>query len=216
MEIITFSLYGKNFNYIICSIYRPPQSDPYIFNEMLCNRVLNAIGPLKNIILIGDFNINLFNPSNLNSVNEFLNSMFSFNLFPIITKPTRLNNNINAINQFSLIDHIWSNFKTGFDHASGIIECSLTDHFPIFYLFREKLDKIVKVSQYRVFNNNLREKFSNLVNNTSFDEVFIMNNLDFAFDFFYKKLFDLYDKVFPKRNKKSCNQTSKVPWMTAS
>ena len=39
---------------------------------------------------MGDYNINLINYDVHNTTNDFLDTMFSYNMYPLITKPTRV------------------------------------------------------------------------------------------------------------------------------
>lgn len=53
----------------------------------------------KNLILVGDFNINLLNYDCNNDTNDFLNIIQSNSLIPLILKPARLTAKISLINQ---------------------------------------------------------------------------------------------------------------------
>ena len=57
--------------------------------------------------------------------NEFLDMMYSYNIYPLITKPTRI-----SANRASLIDNIYTNTFEKKIH-NGIIYDDLSDHFPI-------------------------------------------------------------------------------------
>ena len=75
---------NNNKNIVTC-LYRQPDSsiDDFINNieKLFTNKQ-------RNIYLCGDFNINLFNYNSNNQVNNFLDSIYSLGLFPLITKPT--------------------------------------------------------------------------------------------------------------------------------
>ena len=43
------------------------------------------------------------------------------------------------IMEYYLIHQIWTNLMEGSDHKSGIIHYQITDHLPIFFLFRKIL-----------------------------------------------------------------------------
>lgn len=64
--------------------------------------------------------------------------MYSFSIFPVITKPTRVTDNT-----ASLLDHVWTT-KVEFNIGNFRIETDLSDHFPILAQF--KLHKNKKVS----------------------------------------------------------------------
>ena len=67
------------------------------------------------VIVVGDININLYNPLSNKSIQEFIENMWGYNYFPIITLPAKINEN-NNLTKYSLIDQIWSNFSSGRDH----------------------------------------------------------------------------------------------------
>ena len=80
----------------------------------------------RNIYLFGDFNINLLNYSSNNQVNTFLDYIYSFGLFPLITKPTRITSH-----SATLIDNIHT-ITHDYAHMSGIILCDINDHITVF------------------------------------------------------------------------------------
>ena len=94
------------FRYLICAIYRPPSASHDLFNYTLFQEIIPNIPSNCLPIIVGDVNLNLFNPNNKYSIEEFINNMLSWNFFPVITRPTRLNENINGVVPFSLLDHI--------------------------------------------------------------------------------------------------------------
>ena len=57
--------------------------------------------------------------------------------------PTMINEN-NPRTKFSLIDHIWSNFKRGSNHVAGVIDYLISDHLPMFYFFNRSCSKVVE------------------------------------------------------------------------
>ena len=85
-------------------------------------------------ILVGDFNLNLYNPRNLGFINNFINGMLGHNFLNMINLPTVINEN-NTITKYSLIDQIWTNFDRHVNQLSGVIDYLITDHLPIFYVF---------------------------------------------------------------------------------
>lgn len=55
------------------------------------------------IFITGDFSIDLITSETDNFVNDFIMLMYSFSLFPLITRPARVTDTTG-----SLIDHIWT------------------------------------------------------------------------------------------------------------
>ena len=207
MEVLTFILCGKNFRYVICSLYRPPSSNSNLFNVMLIERILSKLKTSDKIIVIGDVNLNLFNPLKLKYIDDFINNMLSMSFFPIVTLPTKYNDG-NLITPFSLIDQIWSNFMPVGNCTAGV------DHYPIYYLF-EMIDKLeVKHIKFRLFKNGSLIDFVNEVRTYPFFELFIHDNLNENFKGFYDKLFYIYNKHFPIKKKLLRKKNNRAPWMT--
>ena len=62
----------------------------------------------------------------MNSANLYINSILSHGAISLITKPTRISNNLSTI-----IDHIITN-DSKHELQSFIVKSDLTDHYPIF------------------------------------------------------------------------------------
>ena len=91
----------------------------------------------ENLILAGDFNIDLLKVLEREKYAEFLDIMLSFGLQPRITYPTRY-----AKKSASLIDHIYVSQKLShiIDHTSksGILHTAISDHLGTFTTFHYK------------------------------------------------------------------------------
>ena len=145
---------------IIGGLYRPPGYE--LFEEYLANISLclnNEKLKSKNLILAGDFNLNLFNLSNT-KCKEFIDYMFSYNLCPLITKATRMYNNHAGEKCYTLLDHIWTNITEAC--SSCVIQINITDHFPVCALIdietNHNKPKIISFRDFSVKNlNNFKE-----------------------------------------------------------
>ena len=103
--------------------YRPPSGDRLLFKEV--DALLQNL-PKENLIIAGDFNINLF--SSLAS--EFEEMMFSNNLIPTVSQATHERPGCKP----SLIDNILIN-STENHILSGVLQSRVSHHFPIFNVF---------------------------------------------------------------------------------
>ena len=105
-ESIFITIHFKNKSIICGTIYRSPRNDKFffdIFNDYLL-QTLNAINKAKHkCFIMGDFNIDILNLTD-QQTELFTNTMFSFNYYPLINKPTRLGET-----SFTVLDHIWTN-----------------------------------------------------------------------------------------------------------
>lgn len=112
---------------IIAALYRPPGGNLTDFNneyEAMLNKLTHNNN--KNIILAGDFNINLLNHEVHAATDNFLNVMYAHKILPTIKRPTRYGECC-----ATLIDNIFTNILDE-SNISGIILDDLSDHLPIF------------------------------------------------------------------------------------
>ena len=127
--------------------------------------------------------------------------MLSFNFHPIITKASKINID-NNITQFSLIDHIWSNFCSGCNHKSFVIHFPLTDHFPTCFVFNNIFSAQKRSYKFRLINENRIRDFVQYVNNYNFSNIFQIQDSNSAFSKFYNKIMSLFEMFFPIKVKK--------------
>lgn len=155
---------------IIGNVYRPPNSNAEIFNHSLSTTLDIINKEKKTCYLLGDFNFNLLNKDSHSATNEFPNCLNTHFFFPTIRKPTRVTDRT-----ATLIDNIIFN-SLNYNTKSGVLYADISDHFPIFHIF--ELNKDPKKTQkavytYRNFNAVNKRKFVELLNNVSFDNVYI-------------------------------------------
>ena len=89
-----------------------------------------------------DVNINFLNYNNSNNTKYLYYSIYSLNLYPTITKPTRISRTNSLINIF------FTNFQDNL--ISGIVYSDISDHLPIFINFKiaSKRDNIIIIKTY--------------------------------------------------------------------
>ena len=78
--------------------------------------------------MLGDFIIDLLKHDTHNTTKQFLDTMYSLGLYPLIDKPTR-----NTHNSTKLINNIFTN-ELRFYLTSGVMFNDISDHLPIFAL----------------------------------------------------------------------------------
>ena len=135
---------GENVKpFLLCNIYRSPKNDN---NSIQC--FIDEFTPIiqsycriyKNIVICGDFNLDLIKFNRVEKIADFLQLMLSNGLCPKITLPTRF-----AKYSASLLDHIY--IKNGDDFVdattkSGILHSSISDHCGCFsFLSSSKIQK---------------------------------------------------------------------------
>ena len=111
-----------NHIYVSC-LYRPPNvcMDRFIENYVLfLQRMEN-----KKMFISGDFNIDLIKSESDSSTNKFLDLVYSYGQYPLITRPTRITSKSSTG-----IDNIFTNILEV--HIKGrILIDDITDHLPI-------------------------------------------------------------------------------------
>ena len=122
---------GKNIS--ICNIYRLPRNnnnhvsiDSFLLDFCPVIQTLSKMS--KNVVLAGDFNIDLLKINSNCKYQEFYDSLAEFDFLPIITLPTRISKR-NA----TLIDHMYC--KSPNPHSiseSGILATQISDHMATF------------------------------------------------------------------------------------
>ena len=112
---IEFKILEKNIPMYLY-IYRPPSGDKNNFlNALFDILTTSTLHKYTAIFILGDLNLNLMDYNN-NIVHEFITLMYSFSLFPVITKPTRVSDN-----SASLLDHLWTTEVEFNPHSVGVV-----------------------------------------------------------------------------------------------
>lgn len=212
IETCSISLTINNINYILMGMYRPHSDSQENFTSYLENLLNGSISARTNLIIMGDFNINLIQTSD--SVNNFLNSMHSNNFLPLISKPTRLVNQL----PHSLIDHIWVNGTIANKFESGIILHDITDHLPIFLKFPIVAPTIISNSKvkvsFRLINSETKTKFKNAI--AEFNWQSIENeNLHVYTENLIRKINEIFMKCCPLKVKEVPQKRIDSPWLNS-
>ena len=124
-------------NIYLGNIYRPPRNNN---SELSIQTFLDYLNPsLENfnklhsdVILVGDFNINLLKYNDQVGSKMFLQHMFSIGMIPNITLPTRITDST-----ATLIDNVFTNIQMNNNNLSrsGALISNISDHLPYFYCF---------------------------------------------------------------------------------
>ena len=193
-------------------MYRPPDQDINKFNTFIESILTKATKNQKIIYLMGDFNINLLNEDFHAPTNDFLNVLYSYSLYPSITKPTRITSKSST-----LIDNIFTNSMS--KQTSGIIMTDLSDHLPIFSFTdlnvscNTNLDNDVEIRQYT--NQNI-EYFKSELKSVDWEKLCILDDVDESYCNFITKFKELHDKYIPLKKKRiqSKKKTPNSPWIS--
>ena len=182
----------KPYKFIVGIVYKPPNASTDDFLQFINDTAEYLITQNVPCYLLGDFNINLLKDEK--KANDLINLLYSHNFFPTITKPTRVTKH-----SASLIDHIWSNNLQNLE-ASGILYTSLSDHFPIFNVFSNKLKNSQPSSTVsfvkRIFNPASFESFRLALASYNWIPDMIDNDVNESYKNYMQNFKSLYDQHF--------------------
>ena len=133
-------------NIIIGNIYRPPRNLTNNYRVFIdeITLMLNSYDRCKSeIILTGDFNINLLKINEREIFSEFYDTMISHGYCPKITLPTRFSNR-----NGTLIDNFFcKNSNSTISATSGIMIKQFSDHHP-YFMFMNILKQNIQTPKY--------------------------------------------------------------------
>ena len=127
-------------------------------------RILSKITS-ADIYILGDMNINFLNYCDHTQTEEYLNMLYSYNLLPLITKPTRITHHT-----ATLIDHIYTNVLST-NISSKIITADISDHLPIFCLADNQVSRKREKVYYRGSKNLNPEAYVNDISSLEWNSI---------------------------------------------
>ena len=201
--------------YITGVVYRPPGQDLVQFNLEFGQLIAFLTKKNNDILILGDFNIDLLKSQNHLLTSEFLDTLSSYNFLPLITKPTRITSTTST-----LIDNIFTNsiFKISY---SAIVVSDISDHLPI--IAWADLTTTSKHHSFttstRHINENSISYFKTLLSSTDWTPVYTLSDPhdpNIAYDIFLSLFKAAYDIAFPiVTNINKPRNKFKNPWMSA-
>jgi exonuclease III len=210
--VVNVSLPNKDI--IVATIYRPPGRDISKFMIEFSNFLVFLCKSKKTCYLCGDFNINLLNYDDHVPTQSFLDTLFSSSFRPLINMPTRITNLTST-----LIDNIFTNDLCN-SYFTGIMYSDVSDHLPVFTVFPTDVvcdNKKAVYVQKRKITEDSKELFISEMKNETWEDTLDNNDPNSSYDAFINKIRHVYDRHFPKINKriKFVSNKSK-PWVTPS
>ena len=205
VEAIWLEFYQKRTaSAYICSLYRNPVCTSEWMDDFMT--MMDKIPDNADVILLGDFNFNLFNQQN-----SWLSVTSMLGLSQLITNSTRVTNKTQT-----LIDHIYTNNAAKVIKPS-IVHSSLSDHYAIFCTYQAKIPKQPKNGhdyvQYRSFKNFNETLFLHDIACTPFSMIYETLDPDKALDLLHMLLIVAIDKHAPLRTKR-VKHSDLPPWIT--
>ena len=166
----------------------------------------------KEVVLLGDYNINLLNCDSDKNTSDFLEMMLSFSFLPRIVKPTRI-----TPRSQTLIDNIFFN-EIQSNIISGNITTDISDHLTQFVAIPgDWHPEITSEDIYRRNYKNLNsDKFKEEFGRINWTNLFLDKNVDNAYGSFLEETEKLINKHFPleKVSKRKLKQQIRKPWIS--
>ena len=205
---------------VLGNIYRLPRNlneNVNAFIEEFSTVLSHLQGYKSELVIAGDFNIDLIKYKEKAAFSDFLEMIFSQCVYPTITYPTRITSH-----SATLIDNFLCRFSTTFSHINtGILVHRISDHQPYFITLnniKQNINNRPNIIQFRKyseeairrFNNDLTNAFQNNILDESPDADPNLN-----YETFHDILIKARDTNFPsiitKFNK---HKHKKTPWIT--
>ncbi len=111
---------GKNI--VVGVIYRPPNQNTAAFTDVLNDIPINITRGNKLCYIMGDFNLDLLPYNDNVPTQKFIDRLFSYSFYPLISNPTRITSHT-----ATLIDNIFTN-QLSDNVFTGIVLNDLSDH----------------------------------------------------------------------------------------
>ena len=201
-------------NVIIAVTYRMPDSSVEIFSERISD-ILNTIQKEKKIFyLTGDLNIDFLKSDIHKSTSSLIDVFYSNNVFPLITKPTRVTDKT-----ATLIDHILTNnFDVNASHIQGILCNSISDHYAVFHIacntmMNDSLNDNEVIKRNMSHRNIMR--FINEMKNQNWQSVLNESDSQTAYSRFHEIISSNFSACFPYRKMAKKYYRNK-PWLSTA
>ena len=110
-------------------------------------------------------NIDFFKCDSHPPTEAYLDMLYSNNLLPIITKPTRL-----TYHSATLIDHIYTNSTSKI--VSGIVMVDISDHLPVVCVTNIPVKKHNPIKYYRDYSNFDQESYLQDINAVNWNAIY--------------------------------------------
>ena len=217
-ESIFAEVWVNNKRIVIGNIYRPSVNHPTLsssqqfeqFFDLLSNLLNDFAASNTQVILFGDFNLDVLKYNIVHQVTDYIDLLFSFGFLQLIMKPTRC-----TLNSATLIDHVVTNTKSDI-FETIILTAKISDHFPIVFVSNvctpPQAKKIVK---FRDFSEANMKKFSAALRTINWDFLSTFASTQESYDHFSETFLSLYNLYFPECSKFiNKNVHSIFPWMT--
>ena len=207
-ETLWVSLSMNQRNIILAVLYRPQYLDvSYIHKLDTALQKANTMS--KNLVLIGDFNIDLL--KNDRESHTLIEHLEGHGLKQHIIGPTR-----SDLKSESLLDHLWT--TDSMETTSGVVS-GISDHAGIYAIIPGRIDNSDPVPKtgrsYKLYNpEKTRADFQNILEMSSFEQEIENKNVDRASQTLSDAVLEACDNNAPEKVFKQRNEIQAAPWFT--
>ena len=195
--------------YTIGCIYRHPNGDTHHFSDALRSTItkIKHKGP---IVLSGDINISLTSYES-SQVKKYIDDLAEMQLIPVITLPTRINDNT-----ATCIDHFYIRQSKKLHKKTlktGILFSDVSDHLPIFLNIGKIKPNTSERKYIRIHSERNITKFITQLETHDWSNITTIEDTNRAYDTFIKTYIEMYNTSFPLK-KVSISRNKDKKWMT--
>ena len=191
-EIIGIELKSKHVTVNLYEVYRSPNTDMKIFMKSL-KRFLDETSKQRNVVLCGDFNIDLLKANQNKTSSDFLTVLMENKFFPNVVLLTRV-----TLNSCTLIDNMFVKTNISTDATSSIVETDISDHFPCILSLP---GFVIKHDSFRVIEKRIITKESILLSKEELKSVnwslLDTNDANACYSKFHDTIMRILDKYMP-------------------
>ena len=206
---------------ILGNVYRSPSSKPDAFNE-LYNNILQKFDnnkySNKTIYIFGDFNQDLIKYDNNINCQNLVDNASNHGFLQLISRPTRLTEHSATLLDLTFTNNIDSCL------SCNIITIDISDHLAIHNKItlgsstRESRTHCTKEvhKEYRIFNEANNQKFKDLINSETWDEITEGLDAQSAYDKLEETYLCHYNNAYPlksNRSRRKFERQNPKPWI---
>ena len=201
----------KSQNMLVGVVYRHPTKNVLPFLTKLENILDICKSEKKEIVLMGDFNLDLLKSDKNNDISSFLDIMLTKFLQPHIIQPTKFFDDDN----YSLIDNIFYN-QIEYNCTSGNLIPHISDHLVNFLIINKSISiKTSKNKIMRDYKHFDKEVFLNELTGIDVKKKLEKNGANSKYNILHDTIDNLLNKHAPltKMSNKKIKQMRK-PWIS--
>ena len=212
IEYICIEVLMKNRPIMLLSLYRPPNQS---ITESISN-IKKLLGLLENknkdLVICSDHNLDLLKMSSHLKTMEFVESLSTHNLYPTITKPTRL---MHA--SATLIDNIFVGKENYNNYKSMLILDDLSDHLPCLLSLNnlELEKKHPELIWKRSLNEKKIKRIEAKLQGFDWKEILENKSCEDTFNIFHDSLMNTMDECVPEKPVRKKTPKVNQPWVTS-